>query len=317
MKILKSLIFIAILISGIGASAHEACPEVNPHYENWPALHFRQPGRGWCYGVILADLLSVQVHKPLSAIALANSVERSDDSYVNKAKAYIKRKSEILYRFSINGQPFLDALNVAKKEKVCTWSILDRLRDQPNIRDLFLDDVFANLEHQRRDQPEVFKATLHRLFDPLQRGFAEKLILQSEDKSKPLIDLAMDLSCVQKVDVATYDLESITLGKTNDDAETINKLNSLLTHGTAVEIGYHEELLTHPQSAERERANHSSIIVGQFMDSKDQTCKYIIRATDLHTCDLVDKSVPCVNGYFVVPREEAISAAGQLMWLRH
>ncbi len=278
-----------------------------------PELHYHQPGRAWCYAVAISDLLSVETNTKISAVALANYTERGDDISKDKIKAYLYRDSSYLYRFSFRGQSYQKALSVAQKSSMCGWSILDQMRDKQSVRDIYLDELFYSLEALRRKSPEQLRARLHGLFDSLRAGFAEELFFQAQDLRRPLIDIAVDLSCDPKVNASgirllTQDLSVIS------QAETFRKINYLLEKQKVIGLSYSSNLIYQPQYASREGTNHASLLVGQYLDPRDNVCKYIFRATDKYTCEVADPSIECQQGYFVVPRERAAQATSDIMW---
>ncbi len=310
------LAFLLLSLSSYALAQNADCPSVDLRNRNWPALHYHQPGKSWCYAVVTSDLISAEINTPISAVALANYTERSKDTYEDKAKAFFYRDSSFLYRFSFIGQSYENALAAVKKSQVCRTTILDQLRDTKNVRDIYLDEVFYDLENLRKGNSAEFRAKLHALFDSVKSDFAEQLFAVTLKNKKPLIDLAVDLSCGQSLDVSKLALFTKDLNKISTD-EAIQTINKLLLAGKAVGIGYHDQVISQPQYASRERTNHASTLVGQYFDESDKACKYIIRATDEFTCQIAAPSVPCQKGHFILPRETALQAMGNFMWLQH
>lgn len=299
----------------MGFAQEPACPTADLRQRPWPALHYHQPGKSWCYAIVTSDLVSAEMHTPVSAVSLANFTERSQDSYESKVKAYIYRNNSFLYRFSFIGQSYETAFSVSQKQGMCTYSILDQMRDQPHVKDIYLDDVFYELEKIRSQNPQELRTRLHGLFDSLRAGFAEQVFAQASDKKRPLIDIAVDLSCEKKVDISTLELISRDLNKISEE-DAASSISALLTQGKTVGIGYNSKLLYQPRYAAREQTDHASMLVGQYFDQNSKTCKYVIRATDLYTCQVSDPSLKCQNGYFTVNREDALQAMGTFMWLQ-
>lgn len=299
----------------MGYAQEPACPTADLRQRPWPALHYHQPGKSWCYAVVTSDLVSAELHTPVSAVALANITERSQDSYESKVKAYLYRDNSFLYRFSFIGQSYETAFAVAQKQGLCTYSILDQMRDLPQVKDIYLDDVFYDLEKIRSQNPQALRQRLHGLFDSLRAGFAEQVFAQASDKKKPLIDIAVDLSCEKKINLASVQLSTRDLNKISEE-DAANSINALLAQGETVGIGYNSRLFYQPHYASREQTDHASMLVGQYFDETEKTCKYIIRATDLYTCAVTDPSLKCQNGYFTVNRADALQAMGTFMWLQ-
>jgi len=291
------------------------CPTIEPAPGTaWPELHYHQPGRSWCYAVAIGDLMSFATNTKISSIALANFTERGDDSAKDKIKAYLYNDHNFLYRFSFRGQSYQKAFSVAQKSMICEWSILDQLRDSQGVRDIFLDDLFYSLEDLRKRNPEQLRKRLHGLFDSLRSGFAEELFSLAQNQQRPLIDMAVDLSCDKKVSVSgirlmTQDLTSLS------QEQALIKIKNLLVQQKVIGISYSSHLIYQPQYASWQGANHASLIVGQYLDSSDKVCKYIVRSTDEYTCEVADPSIKCKHGFFVIPREQAIEAISDIIWL--
>lgn len=322
--ITAALSILTILIYGASslAQTNDDCPNADLRGKNWPTLHERQPGVGWCYAVVESDLISAEIGVPISSISVANSVERSRDTQRQKIYSRIyslfdaNEDIALLHRFNIFGESYEQSFSTLRQSPVCAISILDEMRDSLAVRDVFLDRVFSDLESLRKKNISEFKIKLQNLFDPIQPQFAIELYRRSiENKWIPLIDLAVDLSCRHKLEISNLKIQTQNLLKTSS-SDSIQIINQMLVQGKPIGIGYHSKLYSHPEDVDREKANHASIVVGQFFDQKSQSCKFIIRASDKYTCKLVANSIPCKDGHFVVPRDTALKAISDIMWLR-
>jgi hypothetical protein len=316
---MKTVIFLFILalisVTSAFANADEGspCPTLRLQNLKWPALHYHQPGNSLCYAVAMSDLLSAKMNQPVSAIALANSVERAQDTLKEKIRAKFYRDNSFLHRFSIIGKSYLSAFDILKKNGVCAYSIVDRLRDQPEIKNIFLDDLFSDLETLRKSNPQNFATRLHQLFDPLSASFVNSVLPATQDITTPLIDILVDKSCPARIDLRQQDLNSVTITDDNE-SQAASTINSVLQSNTPIGIGYDVQMITHLQYANRESVNHASTLVGQYM--KGDVCTYVIRATDTETCQESDPAVPCHDGYFEVPRQQALQIIHDIVWFK-
>lgn len=289
------------------------CPELNLQSPAWPALHENQPGKGWCYAVVAADLLSVEMKTPISASALANKTERTHDTWADYVKVQYYNDLNFYYRFSAFGQNYVTALAAAKTQGLCQTSVLEKLRDKPEIKDIYLDDVFHDLEKLRTANKNAFTEKLHNLFDDLNPSLAEAIDKKSKEK-RPLIDITVDTLCTSPLKITNLKLERHDLNKTSF-TEAVTLITKALKQNHAVGIGYDNKIFSSPRNGTKEYANHASTIIGQTKDPKDNLCKYILRLTDKTSCKAANPSLNCNQGHLTIPREDLIQATSDLIWL--
>ena len=291
------------LILLLSFKAHAACPAIDLLNESWPKLAQNQ-SENMCFASIASDLISSELKTRASIVAIANHTERSRDSFYEKQRSFFYGILQGYYRFHYFGGILSDAMTVNLKTGLCAFSFLDTYP---------VATVFPDLEKIREEQPQHLLAALKVNFDLVAPSFAEKLFKLSS-KSAPLIDLAIDVSCIplkqeQKIIVRHQDLLPYSLQQAS------TKIDLVLSAGHAVGVGYDFRVMIKDQTAMRERAGHASSLFGQSWNEEKKQCEYLIRFTDQKTCEYVSKPYACKNGIVSIPKRELIESTSDITWL--
>lgn len=290
-----------------------------------PARRY-QGDSGWCYAMVLSDLLSLHLRAAVSPADIAlNNLNHSMGAHM---RDFDSAESALAQVFPLGGGVPPEALRHLNQRGVCLEADLpvDLSVSAPRR------PPAAGALKDTSPGPAVDADGLMKFFEPANRASARRLLgaIQSSDFVFALNHLAEHPRCEPRfndlnvrLDIDSYfapDAERADPPPTYAQREAFwSRLNAALGPGRIVAISYLPEVLTEtPREYLREQAPlgfHLSSIVGRRYNAEKTRCEYLVRNTE-NDCDRYVSDYDCENNHVWVPRQALRLGISHYMTLR-
>jgi len=293
----KIIIFLSLFLNiQIAYADYKSCTEVdirtkNPNLKDFLSTPRNQDSIGWCYAFSAADLLSVHLGRPVSALHMS--------AIFNNAIAQVDSKDKA-YRINVSFNDIYEAgrthmaLNSAMKEAfICSEKAMPF--DMQHEKDIYkLIKTIESLKEkmkqpQLKDQVdcENCKDILKITSDPIFKNanFSEIQTLLASNELNISLKNFIDKSCKERIKVAKFKLVMIPKPTEKTKVEYFKKVNDALDFGKPISISYYLNFVT------KEKGSHSNSIIGRRW--KNNKCEYNIKNSWGKSCASYLKGIDC------------------------
>lgn len=276
-----------------------------------PARRY-QGSSGWCYAMVLSDLLSLHLRSSVSPADIAiTNLNRIMNTQIRNFNSRDPQYT-ILQALPLGGGVITDTISYLNNRGVC-------LEEDFSINLNNDNDEGDAADNKNTETPNINIAGLLRFFTAENREGARQLLtaIQHADFISALNELAEAPVCTPRftdlnvqLDIDShFDRDSTPESPPPSRAQREqfwNRLNSALGPGKIVAISYLPEILTQtPREHLRDNVPmgiHMSSIVGRRYNAEKTRCEYLVRNTE-RECNEYLSDYDCRDNHVWVPRQ--------------
>lgn len=251
------------------AAAERSCPTVDLTHDFNFGSPKSQKQLGWCFSYAAADVVSLELGRPVSSFDIALSVFRARTDFSKPHEAITE----------LHGGNVFETFDAIKNVGVCDGTkfssthpmsakILPKVEAfAEQMRALKMQGRLSELEVRR--QVTVNSFNLHAIFPRTTLAEFYQIFTQLDVKQPALITLA-DAVCGQRQSIPNF-----RYGIAYDKAKKINALKTVLRNKHGLWIQYSEKSLEDLNYVGR--FGHASSILGMRYDKPSKKCEFLIR----------------------------------------
>ena len=290
---MKFIILILFLYQHAYADSQSSCTDVdirtkNPLLKEFLSTPQNQDSIGWCYAFTAADLLSVHIGRPVSALHMSAIFNNTLANMNNRINMNFNFKN--IYEGGLTYMALNSAMNgtFICSEKAMPFDMQHEKDTYKLIKTIeSLREIIK--EPKTRDQVECEsrKDILKIKSNPLFRDatfFDIQTLLASNELNISLKNF-IDKSCKEKLQIPKFKLTMIPKPTEKTKNQYFKKINKALNLGKPVAISFDLKVVT------TETGTHSNSIIGRRW--KNNKCEYNIRNSWGKSCSSYRKGIEC------------------------